>query len=228
MFKSHLIKNALTIYLRCTFKTLFLEFLHRRKNLKLGFMTNITNCNFGKHNTVYDHVVMKNVSLGDFSYVAYGSNIWNTKIGKFCSIGSNVKCGLGSHPSSTYVSTHPIFYSIDKQVQITFADKEYFEEENSIEIGNDVWIGANVILVGEIKIGNGCIIASGAVITKDVPPYAIVGGVPGKIIRYRFDEKEIKYLLKLKWWDSDIKWLKDNFLLFHDIKTLMKDYREVL
>jgi len=191
------------------------------KMLKLGWKVTANNTNFGKYNTIYDHVCLSNVTLGDFTYVAANSSLINVKIGSYCSIASNVKCGLGFHPSKTFVSTHPIFFSLSKQSQITFVDKQYFEEYSETEIGNDVWIGENVTIVGGVKIGDGAIVAAGAVITKDIPSYAIVGGVPGKIIKYRFEENEILFLLKLKWWEMDYEIIKENFLLFHDIKKLM-------
>lgn len=220
MIKSHIIKNSFTIWLRSAVKTFVLEYSHKRKNLKLGVMTNITNCKFGKFNTIYDHVVLINVTLDDFTYVAQRSNISYSNIGKFCSLGHDIKCGLAFHPNKIFVSTHPIFYSLIKQSQITFADKNYFEEYKQINIGNDVWIGANVTIVGKIEIGDGAIVATGSIVTKDIPPYAIVAGVPAKIVRYRFNEDEIKFLLNLKWWDFEINWIKANYKLFHDIKLL--------
>lgn len=222
MIKSHLQKNVITIWFRSALKTLVLEIFHRRKKLKLGVMTNISNCKFGIFNTIYDKVVMLNVSIGDFSYVAQGSIISNTQIGKFCSIGPDIKCGLAFHPNQTFVSTHPVFYSMVKQSQITFADQNYFIEYKNIKIGNDVWIGANAIIVGEIEIGDGVIIAAGSIVTKNIPPYAIVAGVPAKIIRYRFSEDEISYLLKLKWWNLDWIWIKKNFKDFHSLNLLRK------
>jgi acetyltransferase-like isoleucine patch superfamily enzyme len=113
-------------------------------------MSNISNCNFGHYNTVYDHVVLQKVELGDFTYVANGSNIKNTNIGKFCSIGPDIKCGLGRHPAHT-LYRHIQSFSTLKQAQITFADKNYFEDYKNIEIGNDVWIGANAIILMALK-----------------------------------------------------------------------------
>jgi acetyltransferase-like isoleucine patch superfamily enzyme len=146
----------------------------------------------------------------------------NTKVGKFCSIGPNVLCVPEKHPSNTFVSTHPIFFSTLKQTQITFADKNYYQEVEAVKIGNDVWVGANAIILGGLEIGDGAIIAAGAVVTKNILPYAIVGGAPAKLIRYRFHKNEIDFLSKLKWWDKDIDWLKNNYKLFHDISSLIE------
>jgi len=83
-------------------------------------------------------------------------------------------------------------------------------------IENDVWIGANSVIMPGVKVGNGAIIGANAVVTKDVPDYAIVGGVPAKIIKYRFDEKTISSLLELKWWDLDKAIIKENIELFQE------------
>jgi acetyltransferase-like isoleucine patch superfamily enzyme len=224
MIKSHLVKNVFTIWFRSVVKTIMLEASHRSKKLKLGSMTNISNCEFGKYNTIYDHVVLIDVKLGDFTYIAKGSIISQTQIGKYCSVGPDIKCGLAFHPNQIFVSTHPVFYSLVKQTQITFADQNYFEEYKHITIGNDVWIGANVVIVGEIEIGDGAIIATGSIVTKSVPPYAIVAGIPAKIIRFRFNEDDIKFLLNLKWWDLELPWIKENYKLFHDISLLKRKF----
>jgi acetyltransferase-like isoleucine patch superfamily enzyme len=224
MIRSHFIKNSVTIWLKTFLITIYLELVYFRKSLKLGYRTNITNCKFGRNNTIFDFVVLSNSQIGDFTYISNSSNICNTVIGKFCSIGSNVKCGLPSHPSSVFVSTHPIFYSTLKQSQITFADKSYFVEEGKIVVGNDVWIGSNVIIMSGLTIGDGAIIASGSIVTKDIPAYSIYGGVPAKIIRYRFEKDEIDFLLNLKWWDFEIDFLRKNFDKFHNIKTLMSQH----
>ena len=90
-------------------------------------------------------------------------------------------------------------------------------------IGSDCWIGTGVFLVGGIVIGNGAVVLAGAVVTKDVPPYAIVGGVPARILRYRYDEETINFLLGIHWWDNDKEWFLKHWELLSDIDKL-KDY----
>lgn len=187
------------------------------KKLRVGYFSYFYRVNFGFYNTISDKALLCDVNIGDFSYVGSNTEISNVSIGKYCSIGPDCKIGLSRHPTDTCVSTHPIFFSTKKQAQITFSNKDYFSESNCINIGNDVWIGANVLIVDGIVIGDGAIIAAGAVVVKDVPPYAIVGGVPAKLIRYRFCESDISLLLKMRWWDRDVSYLKNNYLLFHDI-----------
>jgi len=215
--------NPLTTFIRRFFSALFLELKYKKKHLQICSMSYAYRVKFGSYNKLYPNTVLMYSEIGDFSYIAGDSVIARTKIGKFCSIGSNVKCGLGRHPTKDFISTHPIFYSKRKQVGITFADKDYFEEFGQIEIGNDVWICDNVTILDGVKIGDGAIVAAGAVVSKDVPPYAIVGGVPARLIRYRFTTKEIGLLLKYKWWDKDIEWLKKNFKKFHNVKKLIKN-----
>ncbi len=216
------IKNPLSVWLIKLIRSKILEYQNRKKFLKIGYMSSMLNCQLGVYNTLYNDVSLNEVILGDFTYIAANTNIAKTKVGKFCSIGPNCKIGLGRHPSREFVSTHPIFFSTLKQAQITFADKNYFEEFENIEIGNDVWIGASVIIVDGVKIGDGVIVAAGSVVTKDMPPYSIVGGVPAKIIKYRFEKEEIKKLLELKWWNLDIEYLKVNFKKFHNVHEFIR------
>jgi len=218
-----LVKNPLTVWFARLIKSMILEYKNKEKCLKIGYMSNAVNCEFGIYNTIYNEVILQKVILGDFTYIADNTKISRTEIGRFCSIGPNCMIGLGKHPSKDFVSTHPIFFSTLKQAQITFADKGYFDEFENIVIGNDVWIGANAIVIDGVKIGNGAIVAAGSVVTKDVPPYAIVGGVPAKIIRYRFEHETIKKLLELKWWDMDVESLKNNYKKFHNVKELLND-----
>ncbi|MBA3921161.1 MAG: CatB-related O-acetyltransferase [Nostocaceae cyanobacterium] len=138
--------------------------------------------------------------MGRFNYVSSSSKLDLAEIGSFCSFGPELICGYGEHPTD-FVSTNPVFFSTFKQCGTSFADKNYFEERKKIFIGHDVWIGARVFIRDGVKIGNGAIIGAGAVVVKDIPDYAIVGGVPAKIIRFRFSDEIIRELLNINWWN---------------------------
>lgn len=219
--KSYLqvIFGPLTGYLKRVYH--FIRLTQKNPTLKLGGKISAGNTLFGKHNFLGDGVTILNSEIGDFSYIADASFIENVKIGKFTCIGPHVKIGLGIHPVQDFISIHPVFYSLRGQAAgVSFADKQYFTEYQPSEIGNDVWIGANVVIPGGIRIGNGAVIASGAVVTKDVPPYAIAGGVPAKIIRYRFPEEQVQQLQNWQWWNKDPAWLREHFKDMHHISNL--------
>lgn len=122
------------------------------------------------------------------------SRVANADVGAFCGIGPNVRIGPGLHPTR-WVSTHPVLYSNAMQSGIAFCESRKFEDNRPIIIGRDVWIGANALVLDGVSVGHGAVIAAGAVITKDVPPYAIVGGVPGKVLKMPFDSDTIDQLL---------------------------------
>ena len=178
-------------------------------------------------------------TIGDRSYfsgcMGYGTYICNDcsiigNVGRFCSIAPEVKNSLGIHPiSEPYVSTSPMFFSLRKQTGETFAQKQLFEEmKNPIEIGHDCWIGQGAFIVGGIKVGTGAVVLAGAVVTKDVPSYAIVGGVPAKVLKYRYDEETIDFLLRTEWWNMPIDWLRENYELFSDIDKFKRAINETL
>jgi len=145
----------------------------------------------------------KNVSIGKYSYIVKGDVYSNVKIGKFVSIAINVVIGALEHPTD-WLSTNSFQYSIDN----IFDPGVTYNEDITTIIGNDVWIGANTFIKRGVTVGHGAIIAAGAVVTHDVPPYSIVGGVPAKLIRYRFESNIIDRLLLTEWWDIDIEHLK--------------------
>lgn len=184
-------------------------------------------CRFEGANKIYHNTSFKGF-MGYGSYIGPNCDI-TANIGRFTSIAPWVRTNRGRHPYlSPFVTSSPMFYSIRKQNGFSFADKNYFEELTlPVEIGNDCWIGENSFLVGGISIGDGAVILAGSVVTKDVPPYAIVGGVPARIIKYRYDVETIRFLLGIKWWNKDISWLKKNWKLLCDINQLKESNKRV-
>jgi acetyltransferase-like isoleucine patch superfamily enzyme len=195
-------------------------------NVSFGKDCIIQDSAFGNHNKVGDDSHIFHTEYGDFSYNSIRATIINCKLGKFCSIAQDVRIGLGKHPVNEFVSTHPAFFSLNKQCGYTFADQPYYKETGSVNIGNDVWIGTNSTILDDVEIGNGAIVAAHSVVNSNVPAYAIVGGSPAKIIKYRFTEKQIDFLQKFKWWDKDMTWLAVNFKDLHDINVLMEKFED--
>ncbi len=200
-------------------KRLYYKLKYRHLNIQFG-----KSCNFHgfkakfEGNNNIDADATFGGSIGRYSYIGPRSCI-KANIGRFCSIASDVHIIGGKHPTRDWVSTHPAFYSTQTLVGATYAKSNSFVEyaAHPTTIGNDVWIGAHALLIEGICIGDGAIIAAGAVVTKDVPPYAIVGGIPAKIMRKRFTDEQIAKLLKLQWWNKDEAWLKAHVEMFANI-----------
>ncbi|MGF1587431.1 MAG: CatB-related O-acetyltransferase [Bacteroidales bacterium] len=181
-------------------------------------------------NVIGKNSEIRNSKLGYGTYISGQTKLNNVEIGRFCSIGQHVDNNFAQHPSAIWVSTHPSFFSTKKQAGFCFVTDQKFEEikycgktSQTINIiGNDVWIGNYVKILPGLKIGDGAIIATGAVITKDVEPYTIVGGVPAKLIKYRFEKHQIQWLLSFKWWHKELVWIKSQAENFSDINNFIK------
>jgi chloramphenicol O-acetyltransferase type B len=140
--------------------------------------------------------------LGLFSYINFDSVLSHAEIGRYSCIGPETWVGgIGKHPTDRK-STHRMFYSDNNLAWHGFAYTKNFTEIQKTVIGNDVWIGARCTVLDGVKIGDGAIVATGSVVVKDVEAYAIVGGVPAKLIRKRFNPASIEKLLIERWWDK--------------------------
>lgn len=167
--------------------------------------------------------------LGRGSYIGAHSRI-SGHVGRYTSIAPNVVTNCGMHPyKAPYVSTSPAFVSTQRTAGVVHTECErfspfrYVDRENRVpvSIGSDCWIGQGVFIVGGVRIGDGAVVLAGAVVTKDVPPYSIVGGVPAKVSGYRYDEDTIRRLLDFKWWEKDDKWLRENCGKFSDLSEFL-------
>ncbi|MFB9276291.1 CatB-related O-acetyltransferase [Cohnella cellulosilytica] len=170
--------------------------------------------------------VVEGVKIGRFTY-GYQKHCYPKsllqEIGAFTSINESVRIGEVNHPLN-FITTHPILYTSENEIlgyegipgilpQEEVIDVYGIASNKKIVIGNDVWIGANAILLPGVTVGDGAVIGAGAVVTKDVPPYAIVGGVPARLIRYRFSPEETEILLRVKWWDWNIEEIRSKIHL---------------
>lgn len=151
------------------------------------------------------------VKIGKRTYIHDNTMIVSGEIGKYCSIAFNCQIGMWEHPID-YISTSPYTYASSN----LFGFDAIWKHKEGPVIGNDVWIGSNSIILRGVVVGDGAIIGAGSIVTKDIPPYAVVVGAPAKIIKYRFDEEKIETLKKFKWWDfseEELKKYKHVFML---------------
>ncbi len=180
--------------------------------IKCSFALHIFKLKWRKYNAhnmtvAKNQFILENVSVGHHTYGElfvltenYGAKL---KIGDFCSIASNVIfIPISDHPTS-YISTYPFKVHV-------MGEKFEAVSKGDIIVDDDVWIGAGATIMSGVHIGQGAVIAAGAVVTKDVPPYAIVGGVPARVIKYRFDEETIQKLLQI-----DFSRLDDSLIRTH-------------
>ena len=212
---------------------LYTRFKYRNSSIRfLGMSFIDSKSKLEGHNSIDNNTTLNNSSIGLGTYT--GSNVHFTfvKVGLFCSIASNVHNIFGNHPKDTFVSTHPVFYSIGFPYTFVkvqkFKDIVYIAPETIVEIGNDVWIGDNVTILGNVKIGDGAVIGANSLITKDIEPYSINVGSPTKIIGFRFNQETIEFLLKFKWWDKGYDWIKKNADFFENIEKFKAKIEELL
>lgn len=146
--------------------------------------------------------IVKNSRIGRFSTAGQLFRCIDVDMGAFCSVGDNVLVNAGEHPHA-WLTTHvfPFNHAAwDWCPSVELPNLTQWKPRERCSIGNDVWIGANAVILTKARIGDGAVVAAGAIVRSDVPPYAIVGGVPSRIIGYRFDAEVITRLLSTQWW----------------------------
>lgn len=211
-------------------KTIKLKMVGKKKNIHISLKSNIgDDVRLEGDNYIGEDTFLEHCNIGKMTYIANNCNFVNTSFGKYCSIGPECRVIFGDHPTNTFVSTHPAFYSFQRPAgkcyvsTNKFDEIRYFDEKNGIyvEIGNDVWLATNVTILSGVKIGDGAIIGAGSIVCNDIPPYAIASGVPAKVKKYRFNTEQINILSKYKWWNRSEKWIVNNAELFDDIDKLL-------
>ena len=185
----------------------------------------VTDSVLGNCCTIERRGMVFNSTIGDYSYTGYNTVVKYADIGKFCSISWNVSIGGANHDYHT-ISTHP-FSFISKYGFTNSGGGGYHSFDNPLRIGNDVWFGCNAVIMRGVTIGDGAVIGASSVVTKDVPPYSVVVGNPGKVIKYRFDEDIVCKLLNMKWWNWTPAFLSANLSYFQDETLTMRRLNEL-
>ena len=178
----------------------------------------VENSTFGRFTEIGAHSVILNSEFGDYSYCSRGCDFANTTVGKFSNIASNVRVGATDHPLET-ASLHHFLYRSASYWEDAENDAEWFEKRRARRafVGHDTWIGHAAQIKPEVTVGHGAVVASGSIVTKDIAPYEIVGGVPARHIRWRQQTEIADRLIALAWWDWDHATLREGLEDFRSL-----------
>lgn len=179
---------------------------------------------FEKYTHVLKGARLSNAQIGKYSRVGVNCKLTNVSVGNYSCIGANTVLGVGQHPTNL-LTYHSIFYKKGNWGWHEEWSKypEGFQEQAHITVGNNVWIGQKVVIMDGVTIGDNSIVATGAIVTKNVPPYSIVGGVPAKVIKTMFDEEMRKRLDEIQWWNLPDEEISKVIDLFHIPNPTIKD-----
>ena len=186
----------------------------------------VNRCKLGKFTFLDERVRFTESELGDYSYLMHDAEAIYTKIGKFCAIAPFVRINPSNHPYWRPAMANFTYRSIDYGLGEN--DQSLFDlrKSQTVDIGHDVWIGQAALVMPGVKIGTGAVIGGNAVVTKDVPPYTIFGGVPARLIRDRFSKNVVDSLFRISWWNWSDEKIKDRLedLRMESIKDFCRKY----
>lgn len=179
----------------------------------------------GAYTHIQAHSVFCDVTVGDYSYFAGYNQVFYANIGRFCSVASFVRINTTNHPTYDRIAQHHFTYR-SKRFGFGEDDADFFARriKKAVNIGNDVWIGHNAVIMPGVNIGNGAVIGTGAVVTHDVEPYSVVVGVPAKKIKMRFPNDLLIKIEQSKWWDWDYETIKERLSDFRDMDAFVRKY----
>ena len=210
-------------------KRLILFFISKFKSVfqkNIAFSSRVEYSKVSKKAKVYGKCKLLQASLGDYSYVGPHSRLTFADVGKYCSIAGDVMLGMGTHTLDK-LSTSPIFTETKNATTYSWVKVSAMNPYKRVTVGNDVWIGVRAMIMGGLIIGDGAVVAAGAIVTKDVPPYAVVAGVPAKVIRYRFPQEVIDRLEALQWWNLPEEVLKSHLALFQSDEINIEEIEKI-
>ena len=186
----------------------------------------IQNCTLGRYVEIGDRCVLEETAVGDYTYCFGSNDVIYTTLGKFNSIATGVRISPVQHPAKTRAAAHHFTYRCshygfgpDDEGLI-----QWRRETSHVTTGNDVWIGHNAVVMGGVTLGDGAVVGAGAVVTHDVAPYEIVGGVPARHIGWRYAPEVIAAMERIRWWDWSHETLKERLRDFDDVERFCARY----
>lgn len=185
----------------------------------------VKNCTFGRYVELGDHCVAEETEFGDYSYLFGYNDVIYATIGKFNSIATGVRINPVQHPMRERAAAHHLTY---RAAHYGLGENDDaildWRRQRRVVTGNDVWIGHNAVIMGGVTLGHGAVVAAGAVVTHDVEPYEIVGGVPARHMGWRYDGDTIAAMLRICWWDWSHEELGERLPDFNNVPSFVAKY----